>query len=273
MTSTAPTPTIHIVPDKAGSSSESCFSAHLTRSGCRVSRQTEDHLTHLELWDHQFSHCIDDNLWVEQSRPILEGSERPLRKILVEPDAFQLVPKPLFQEEDTKRIIQLTGATLDGKSILFEPLNSLDAVMVWTIPSKLNSMLNESDVRAIADVVPCLISASSRNESLAQVILRPERTEVAIYDQGLQLLSSYNTPTHNDRLYFLVAACESNGLEPAQTKVEISGDSNPEFIKLLSSYFKTVVPSGVPEKVKVPYAFKDHEPSNWSALLNLHLCE
>lgn len=269
---TPPTPIIHIAPDKPGSEAESDLSVHVTRSGIRIGRHSSDLLTFVEFWEHRYSLCINDDHWSDSIRPIISGLDSQINSILVEPDSYHLTPKALYREEDTIGIIELAGVSTAGKSVVVEELNALEAMLIWTVPKKVAELLEKVNGKMIPDLAITNLLSSTGNSTNAHLLNRAEKVEVAVFRNGLQLVNSYRTPTDNDRLYFLIAACTSCGADPNQTTVNVHGNFGEDLNKLISNYFKLALPAEMPQNVKVPYAFKDHSPCEWSALLKLHRC-
>jgi len=165
-------------------------------------------------------------------------------RIIFETDLYSVIPKPLFNTETAKELLNLQHHNINPTDIiLHNELLAWDAVLVFAIPVAVNSVMSKilPEIKIEHHIYSFITdSVALQNDPNMHVWVRQNIMDVVILDKGnLRLIKSFNFTTTEDFVYYIMSLFELLPLDTEQCQLVIyNSKKQPKLIELTSKYIK-----------------------------------
>ena len=183
-----------------------------------------------------------------------------------------IIPERVFSKDIAKEILELNSEIFD--LILTDKLNSLDAYLVYSIPTEINEIVStffpNANKKAQQSVLIDSFIKEENYETNAYLNLTNNIVNITIFKRG-KLLSnnSFEFTTKEDLLYFTLFAFEQLKIETEKVEVHLYGDitKGDEYFNLLYKYIRNLSLGETPNKINIPADFEGFEAHKHFSLL------
>lgn len=190
-----------------------------------------------------------------------------------------LIPEALFDKANVTTLYSLNQEITPDDTLLYHPIESMDAYLVETINSPFNDFIREHfpTIRIVNEAVPFIQGALSKalhdSEQIFLNIQDDFFDVLFIKDTRVLLFNTFNYRTATDTVYFLLNCIKECQIQKEKLHVSVFGPAtnDSKLKELLSTYLPH------PYFAKEPLLNeilndKEMNSSHFIHLLNLHRC-
>ncbi len=229
-----------------------------------------------------FSSCLKKTQEILNTDELLNNDFQSA-KLIFTSQRETLVPSPLFEKDNISKYFYFNQSVEKNEDILFNKLRNVDAVNIFSIPTKFKKLFTEhfNNIRFFHQSTPFIENALIENKNQKFDYKVFIYNHVSFFDilvispQRLLFYNSFQYHNENDFIYYIMNVFEQLKLNPTQIPVFLMGN-----ISKLSDYYKVLKKFIVDVKfekrintVSYSYVFDQIPEHYFLNMLNLFRCE
>lgn len=196
-------------------------------------------------------------------------------------DKITLVPTAFYTENKKEEFLNFNHIVdLNENKVLVDHLRSVDSYLLYAVNSKLNKVFDQffPGNKIMCSGTVFLNSVFTEIPSLTNSVainIRESFFELLIFNNGLKFYNIFPYQGVDDFLYFLLAGCEQNKVNPSFSELFIVGncDVQSDLINSIRNYFEKIS-FGISEKTVTREKIMTEVPSHFYFTLFTRLnCE
>lgn len=229
-----------------------------------------------------FSSCLKKTQEILNNDELLNNDFKSA-KLIFTSQRETLVPSPLFEKDNINKYFYFNQSVEKNEDVLFNKLRNVDAVNIFSIPTKFKQMFTEhfNNIRFFHQSTPFIENAliDNKNQKFDYKVFIYNHVSffdiLVISPQKLLFYNSFKYHNENDFIYYIMNVFEQLKLNPTQIPVLLMGN-----ISKLSDYYKVLKKFIVDVKftkrintVNYSYVFDQIPEHYFLNMLNLFRCE
>ena len=221
------------------------------------------------------SSFINSHEWLNQPYPSA--------LVLLETPLSTLVPEPLFNQDQVKKIANFNFNVPADHILLSDRINAIDARLIYPVSELLMRKIlefqpNHKISSHISSYIELLLThhKNQHQQKLMFVNIRTGSFDIVI-SEGRRLLfqNSFLYTSREDVIYYIIFVMEQLGINPEETEILLSGivDRDSKLYEIMRKYVRHINFLELSDQFSYSYHFSDVPQHYFFNLINSRLCE
>ena len=218
---------------------------------------------------------------IQKEHPWLNGEYQSVM-VFFEPEKTTLIPNPLFDPDEKELIARFNFTIPDHHNIRHEPVESLDASILYPFPDNLEKILSEIYpgviIKSHLGAMTEILLISTKNLPVAKRIYVNVRSAYLdlIILEGKKLLfcNSFGYRSKQDFIYFIIFVMEQLNINPEEIELIFSGkiDKKSDLFDIAYKYVRHIDFQPLPDNYSFSYVFNEIPAHMFFGLIHSPLC-
>jgi hypothetical protein len=221
---------------------------------------------------------------IESHLEKIEKLNLPYKKtlILISTRISTLVPTALYENNDTKEMLQFCHKIPENSIVFANKVKMADAYNIFAVPEGIHCLFTRQFqepkfYQQHTAIIESNLATTSKESDSTILFINLENNYfdlLAFTKNNLQLCNSFPINSENDFIYFALFVFEQLKLKPATSQIIVSGN-HPGFGKMilhLNKYVRNVKTTTLPHHFQYSHQFKDVSGHEFHNLLTLPIC-